>query len=116
MMSKWRPYFKRLHFGASRGSFGAQVHFCYTKRATEVTGQSRKILQLAAQKLQRESDINDGPEADSEIVIVDGTLWDDSFEQERSWNDAGTTISGIQGTHQKFYKGQDADFGNVSSS
>ena len=33
--------------------------------------------------------------ADSEIVMVDGTFWDDSFEQDRSWDDFGTTISGI---------------------
>ena len=32
---------------------------------------------------------------DSEIVMVDGTFWDDSFEQDRSWDDFGTTISGI---------------------
>ena len=33
--------------------------------------------------------------ADSEIVMVDGTFWDDSFEQDLSWDDFGTTISGI---------------------
>ncbi len=33
--------------------------------------------------------------SDSEIVMVDGTFWDDSFEQDRSWDDFGTTISGI---------------------
>ena len=33
--------------------------------------------------------------ADSEIVMVDGTIWDDSFEQDRSWDDFGTTIAGI---------------------
>ena len=32
--------------------------------------------------------------ADSGIVMVDGTIWDDSFEQNRSWDDFGTTISG----------------------
>ena len=32
---------------------------------------------------------------DSEIVMVDGTFWDASFEQDRSWDDFGTTISGI---------------------
>ena len=33
--------------------------------------------------------------SDSEIVMVDRTFWDDSFEQDRSWDDYGTTISGI---------------------
>ena len=37
---------------------------------------------------------------DSEIVMVDGTFWDASVEQDRSWDHSGTTISGIQGTHQ----------------
>ena len=36
--------------------------------------------------------------ADSEIVMVDGTSWDESFEQDRSWDDSGATISGIWGT------------------
>ena len=34
------------------------------------------------------------PFADSEIVMVDGTFCDDSFEH-RSWDGSGTTISGI---------------------
>ena len=34
-------------------------------------------------------------EADLEIVMVDGTLWDDSFEQDWSWDGSGTIISGI---------------------
>ena len=33
--------------------------------------------------------------ADSERVMVDGTFWDDSFKQDWSWDDFGTTISGI---------------------
>ena len=33
--------------------------------------------------------------ADSGIVMVDGTFVGDSFEQDRSWDDSGTTISGI---------------------
>ena len=33
--------------------------------------------------------------AESEIVMVDGTFFGDSFEQDRSWDDSGTTISGI---------------------
>ena len=33
--------------------------------------------------------------ADSGIVMVDGTIFGDSFEQDRSWDDSGTTISGI---------------------
>ncbi len=33
--------------------------------------------------------------ADSEIVMVDLGFGDDSFEQDRSWDDFGTTISGI---------------------
>ena len=37
---------------------------------------------------------------DSGTVMVDGTFLDDFFEQDRSWDDFGTTISGIQGTHQ----------------
>ena len=32
---------------------------------------------------------------DSEIVMVDGMFLDDSFEQDRLWDDSGTTISGI---------------------
>ena len=31
---------------------------------------------------------------------VDGTIFGDSSEQNRSWEDSGTTISGIYGTHQ----------------
>ena len=38
--------------------------------------------------------------SESEIVMVDGTCFDDSFEQDRSWDDSGTTISGISGTYQ----------------
>ena len=30
--------------------------------------------------------------SDSEIVMVDRTFWDDSFEQDQSWNDSGTTM------------------------
>ena len=37
---------------------------------------------------------------DSEIVIVHLAFWDDSCEQDRSWDDFGTTISGMYGTHQ----------------
>ena len=33
--------------------------------------------------------------ADSGIVMVDGTFFGDSSEQNRSWDDSGTTISGI---------------------
>ena len=33
--------------------------------------------------------------SDSGIVMVDGTFFGDSFEQDRSWDDSGTTISGI---------------------
>ncbi len=33
--------------------------------------------------------------ADSEIVMVDLGFGDDFFEQNRSWDDFGTTISGI---------------------
>ena len=32
---------------------------------------------------------------DSGIVMVDGTFLGDSFEQDRSWDDSGMTISGI---------------------
>ena len=32
---------------------------------------------------------------DSGIVMVDGTFFGDSFEQDWSWDDSGTTISGI---------------------
>ena len=39
---------------------------------------------------------------DSEIVMVDLAFGDDFFERNRSWDDFGTTISGIQGTHQNF--------------
>ena len=35
------------------------------------------------------------PNADSEIVMVDGTFFGNSFEQDQSWDDSGTTISGI---------------------
>ena len=33
--------------------------------------------------------------SDSGIVMVDGTFLNDSFEQDRSWDDFGTTVSGI---------------------
>ena len=33
--------------------------------------------------------------ADSEIVLVDLAFWDDLFEQDRSWDDFGTTIAGM---------------------
>ena len=33
--------------------------------------------------------------SDSGIVMVDRTFVGDSFEQNRSWDDSGTTISGI---------------------
>ena len=39
-------------------------------------------------------------EADSEIVMVDLGFGDDFFEQDRSWDDFGTSISGIEATHQ----------------
>ena len=29
------------------------------------------------------------------LVMVDGTFFGDSFEQDRSWDDSGTTVSGI---------------------
>ena len=32
---------------------------------------------------------------DSEIAMVDGRFWGESFEQDRSWDDFGTTISEI---------------------
>ena len=35
------------------------------------------------------------PYPDSEIVMVDLGFGDDFFEQDRSWDDFGTTISGI---------------------
>ena len=38
--------------------------------------------------------------ADLVIVMVDGMFWAQSVEQDRSWDDSGTTISGIWGTHQ----------------
>ena len=34
-------------------------------------------------------------ETDSGIVMADRTFFGDSFEQDRSWDDSGTTISGI---------------------
>ena len=37
-----------------------------------------------------------------EVVMVDLAFWDDSFEQDRSWDDFGTTISDIWGTHQNY--------------
>ena len=38
--------------------------------------------------------------ADYYLVMVDGTFFGDTFEQDRSWDDSATTISGIYGTHQ----------------
>ena len=32
---------------------------------------------------------------DAGIVMVDGTFFGDTFEQDQSWDDTGTTISGI---------------------
>ena len=40
--------------------------------------------------------------ADSGLVMVDCVFRDDFFKQDRSWDDFGTTISGIYGTHQNF--------------
>ena len=37
--------------------------------------------------------------SDSEIVMVDLVFGDDFFEQDRSWDEFGMTISGFQGTH-----------------
>ena len=42
----------------------------------------------------------DIPSTGSRIVMVDGTFFGDYFEQDRSWDDSGITISGIWGTHQ----------------
>ena len=44
------------------------------------------ILSLTGESLQK---------ADSEIVMVDLAFWDDLFEQDRSWDDSGTTIARI---------------------
>ena len=45
----------------------------------------------------------DSPQfTDSEIVMVDLAFGDDFFKQNRSWDDFGTTISGIQGTNHNF--------------
>ena len=33
--------------------------------------------------------------SDSGIVMVDGTVFGDCFKQDQSWDDSGTTISGI---------------------
>ena len=54
--------------------------------------------------------------ADSGIVMVDGAFFGDSFEQDQSWDDSGTTISGDLGYPPKFYRGQDAGFDSGSSS
>ena len=40
--------------------------------------------------------------ADPEMVMVDLAFWDDSLEQDCSWDDSGKIISGIWGTNQKF--------------
>ena len=40
--------------------------------------------------------------ADSEIRVVDRAFGDDVFKQNGSWDDFGTIISGIEGTHQNF--------------
>ena len=38
--------------------------------------------------------------SDSEIGMVDRVFGDDFFEQNRSWDDFGKIISGIEGTHR----------------
>ena len=40
------------------------------------------------------------PKSDSILVVVNRTFFGDSFKQDRSWDDSGMTISGIEGTHQ----------------
>ena len=47
------------------------------------------------------------------VVLVDLAFGDDFLEQNRSWDDFGTTISG---NPPKLYKGQDGSFDNGSSS
>ena len=37
---------------------------------------------------------------ESGILMVEGTFFDDSFKQDRSWDDSGTTISTVYGTHR----------------
>ena len=40
--------------------------------------------------------------------MVGGTFWDDSFEQDRSWDEFGTTHFRDLGHPPKFYRVQDA--------
>ena len=52
---------------------------------------------------------------DAGIVMVDGTFFGDSFEQDRSWDDWDDYFRDL-GYPPKFYRGQDAGFDNGSSS
>ena len=51
--------------------------------ATEAVDGGRTII------LHRTGGIVKKPSHESEIVMVDGTLFDDSFEQDRAWDDSG---------------------------
>ena len=51
-------------------------------------------------KLSRGTLTSARPVTDSGIVMVGGKFFGDSFEQDQSWDNSGTTISGIWGTHQ----------------
>ena len=79
------PYFQVSYLGYY---FGAQ-HLLWTLFL---------ILHISVKAAMESIDIHGYPypwHPDSEIVMVDGKFWDDSFEQDRSWDDFGTTILGI---------------------
>ena len=70
-------------------------------KETEMPGSlERQASQIRGAIVQNKSarirdSIMKGRMSDSGIVMVDGTFFGDSFEQDRSWDDSGTTISGI---------------------
>ena len=50
---------------------------------------------MAAGSVRRVQGLGEQLNADSGLVMVDLAFWDDFFKQDRSWDDFGTTISGI---------------------
>ena len=61
----------------------------------DVNGNGRVCAEEIVSQMPRFKGTARNIDADSGIVMVDGTVFGDSSEQNRSWDDSGTTISGI---------------------
>ena len=85
----WDVGCDRMVFAINSDLFLIEFNYKMNKWSLD---QSQKTINPSIHKFARDVLC---PLADSEIVMVDGTFWDDSFEQDRSWDDFGTTISGI---------------------